>query len=95
MWAADGRAGGVPDPTKAGPAWIQIGTEGGLLPAPVVIPATPINYEENTRSITITSVGVHGLWLGPAERADVIVDFSKCQGKVEMSYSQQSRNVLF
>ncbi len=39
---------------NAGPAWIQIGTEGGLLPAPVVIPPTPINYEQNTRSITIT-----------------------------------------
>ena len=77
MWAADGRNGGVPDPRTAGPAWIQIGSEGGLLPKPVVIPATPVNYEQNPRSITITSVGVHGLWLGPAERADVIVDFSQ------------------
>ncbi len=77
MWPGDGRAGGVPDPRRAGPPWIQIGSEGGLLPAPVVIPATPVNYEQNTRSITITSVGVHGLWLGPAERADVIVDFSQ------------------
>src|SRR5205807_4073364 len=45
MWAADGRAGGAPDPRQAGPAWIQIGSEGGLLPAPVVIPPTAINYE--------------------------------------------------
>jgi len=87
MWPADGRAGGVPDPRTAGPAWIQIGTEGGLLPAPVVIPATPINYEQNTRSITITSVGTHGLWLGPAERADVIVDFSKFAGKTLILYN--------
>jgi FtsP/CotA-like multicopper oxidase with cupredoxin domain len=77
MWAADGRAGGAPDPRKAGPPWIQIGSEGGLLPSPVVIPATPVNYEQNTRSITIGSVAMHGLWLGPAERADVIVDFSQ------------------
>jgi len=77
MWAADGRAGGAPDPRRAGPPWVQIGTEGGLLPSPVVIPATPINFEQNTRSITITSVAVHGLWIGPAERADVIVDFSQ------------------
>ena len=77
MWAADGRLGGAPDPRRAGPPWIQIGSEGGLLPAPVVIPATAINYEQNTRSITITSVAVHGLWLGPAERADAIVDFSQ------------------
>src|SRR5579864_860680 len=70
MWAADGRFGGVPDPTTAGPAWVQIGTEGGLLPAPVVIPATPANFEYNTRSVTVTNVAAHGLWLGPAERAD-------------------------
>ena len=64
MWAADGRVGGAPDPRTAGPAWIQIGSEGGLLPAPVVIPPTAINYEQNMRSITVTSVAVHGLWLG-------------------------------
>jgi FtsP/CotA-like multicopper oxidase with cupredoxin domain len=87
MWAADGRAGGVPDPRNAGPAWIQIGSEGGLLPKPVVIPATPVNYEQNPRSITITSVGVHGLWLGPAERADVIVDFSAFSGKTLILYN--------
>ena len=87
MWAADGRAGGAPDPRNAGPAWVQIGSEGGLLPAPVVIPSTPINYELNTRSITITSVGVHGLWLGPAERADVIVDFSQFAGKTLILYN--------
>jgi FtsP/CotA-like multicopper oxidase with cupredoxin domain len=87
MWAADGRAGGSPDPRNAGPPWVQIGSEGGLLPAPAVIPATPINYEQNTRSITITSVAVHGLWLGPAERADVIVDFSQFAGKTLILYN--------
>jgi FtsP/CotA-like multicopper oxidase with cupredoxin domain len=87
MWAADGRAGGAPDPRNAGPAWIEIGSEGGLLPAPVVIPPTPINYEQNTRSITITSVAMHGLWLGPAERADVIVDFSQFAGKTLILYN--------
>ena len=87
MWAADGRAGGSPDPRNAGPAWIQIGTEGGLLPAPVVIPPTPVNYEQNVRSITVGSVAVHGLWLGPAERADVIVDFSKFAGKTLILYN--------
>ena len=77
MWAADGRAGGAPDPTMAGPPFIQIGTEGGLLPAAVVIPSMPTGYEANPRSVTITNVSVHGLWLGTAERADAIVDFSK------------------
>lgn len=87
MWAADGRNGGAPDPRTAGPAWIQIGSEGGLLPAPVVIPPTAINYEQNMRSITVTSVAVHGLWLGPAERADVIVDFSQFAGKTLILYN--------
>ena len=87
MWAADGRAGGAPDPRNAGPAWVQIGSEGGLLPAPVVIPPTPINYEQNTRSITIGSVAMHGLWLGPAERADVFVDFSQFAGKTLILYN--------
>jgi FtsP/CotA-like multicopper oxidase with cupredoxin domain len=87
MWAADGRAGGAPDPRNAGPPWIQIGSEGGLLPAPVVIPATPVNYEQNVRSITVGSVAMHGLWLGPAERADVVVDFSHFAGKTIILYN--------
>jgi FtsP/CotA-like multicopper oxidase with cupredoxin domain len=40
-WPTDGRAGGVPDPATIGPSFIQIGTEGGLLPAPAVIPNQP------------------------------------------------------
>jgi FtsP/CotA-like multicopper oxidase with cupredoxin domain len=87
MWGADGRAGGVPDPRTAGPPFIQIGTEGGLLPAPVVIPSMPTGYEANTRSVTITNVSVHGLWLGPAERADAIVDFSAFAGKTLILYN--------
>ncbi|HWU38152.1 MAG TPA: hypothetical protein VN203_10955, partial [Candidatus Acidoferrum sp.] len=87
MWAADGRSGGSPDPRNAGPPWVQIGTEGGLLASPVVIPATPVNYEQNTRSVTVTNVAVHGLWLGPAERADVIVDFSQFLGRTLILYN--------
>lgn len=86
-WPTNARAGGVPDPTTAGPPWIQIGTEGGLLPAPVVIPATPVTYEINPRSITITNIGIHGLLLGPAERADVVVDFSAFAGKTLIVYN--------
>jgi FtsP/CotA-like multicopper oxidase with cupredoxin domain len=87
MWYAEGGTSGAPDPRNAGPAWIQIGSEGGLLPAPVVIPPTPINYELNTRSVTVTNVAVHGLWLGPAERADVIVDFSQFANKTLILYN--------
>jgi FtsP/CotA-like multicopper oxidase with cupredoxin domain len=75
-WPTDGRAGGVPDPTTAGPEMIQIGSEGGFLPAPVVLPNTPIGYNYNRRDITVLNVENKTLFLGPAERADVIIDFS-------------------
>ena len=76
-WPTDARVGGVPDPLKAGPPIIQIGTEGGFLPSPVVIPSTPIGYVYNRRDIVVLNVSDHALFLGPAERADVIIDFSK------------------
>jgi FtsP/CotA-like multicopper oxidase with cupredoxin domain len=76
-WPTDGRDGGVPDPITAGPPVIRIGTEGGFLPAPVVIPSTPIGYEYNRRNIVVLNVSNHSLYLGPAERADIIIDFSQ------------------
>ncbi len=75
-WPTDSRPEGVPDPLTAGPPIIQIGTDAGLLPRPAVIPSTPTNYEYNRRSITVLNVFSHGLFLMPAERADVIVDFA-------------------
>jgi FtsP/CotA-like multicopper oxidase with cupredoxin domain len=86
-WPTDGRDGGVPDPAAAGPAWLQIGTEGGLLPALSVVPATPIGYDYNRRAITVLNVLNHGLFLGPAERADVVVDFSAYAGKTLILYN--------
>ena len=76
-WPTDGRVGGVPNPKSVGPSMIQIGNEGGLLPAAVVLPNTPVGYEYFRRTITVLNVTNHTLLLGPAERADVIVDFSK------------------
>lgn len=75
-WPTDGRAGGVPDPTTVGPNIIQIGTEGGFLPAAVDLPNQPVNFDYNRRSITVLNVLDKTLYLGPAERADVIIDFS-------------------
>ncbi|MDD5772675.1 MAG: putative Ig domain-containing protein [bacterium] len=86
-WPTDGRDGGVPDPLSIGPSMIQIGTEGGLLPAPVVIPSTPIAYEYNRRNIVVLNVTNHALFLGPAERADVVIDFSAYAGKTLILYS--------
>ncbi len=76
-WPTDGRAGGVPDPALSGPNIIQIGSEGGLLPEPVIHPNQPINYDYNRRSITVLNVLEKNLFLGPAERGDVVIDFSQ------------------
>jgi FtsP/CotA-like multicopper oxidase with cupredoxin domain len=92
-WPTDGRDGGVPDPATAGPPIIEIASEGGVLPSPAVIPSTPIGYEYNRRSITVLNVFDHGLLLGPAERADVVVDFSKFAGKTLILYNDAAAPV--
>jgi FtsP/CotA-like multicopper oxidase with cupredoxin domain len=89
-WPTDGRDGGVPDPLTAGPAIVQIGNEAGLLPNPVVIPSTPIGYEYNRKSITVLNIFNHGLLMGPAERAQVLVDFSKYAGKTLILYNDSA-----
>jgi FtsP/CotA-like multicopper oxidase with cupredoxin domain len=72
----DGRNGGVPDVRARGPQMIQIGTEGGFLSAPAVLPNQPVGYNYNRRDIVVLNVSTRNLTLGPAERADVVVDFS-------------------
>ena len=83
----DGRAGGVPDVRAAGPAMVQIASEGGILPAPVVLSNTPVGYNYNRRDIVVLNVSNKTLFMGPAERADVIVDFSKFAGKTLILYN--------
>ena len=83
----DNRAGGVPDPRNIGPSMVQIGTEGGFLPTPVVWPNIPVGFERNPKNIVIGNVSQHNLWLGPAERADVIIDFSQFAGKTVILYN--------
>ena len=83
----DGREGGVPDPALMGPSMIQIGTEGGFLPTPVIQPNIPIGYDRDPKSITIGNIKEHNLFLAPAERADVIIDFSQFAGKTVILYN--------
>ena len=85
----DDRVGGVPDPARRGPAMIQIGTEGGFLPGPAVIKNQPVNYVMNKRDITVGNIAPnqHSLYLGGAERADVLVDFSNFAGKTLILYN--------
>ena len=83
----DDRVGGVPNPNFAGPSFIQVGTEGGLLPKSVRIENQPVNYVMNKRDITVGNVAQKALFLGPAERADVLVDFSQFAGKTLVLYN--------
>jgi FtsP/CotA-like multicopper oxidase with cupredoxin domain len=78
-----------PDTTLSpvGPSWIQIGTEGGFLPAPVVVPNQPITWITDPTRFDVGNVDQHALLLAPAERADVIVDFSKYAGKTLILYN--------
>jgi len=85
--APDGREGGIPDPATKGPDWIQIGTEGGFLPEPVVIPSQPVTWNGDPTLFNFGNVQDHSLLLGTAERADVIVDFSQYAGKTLILYN--------
>lgn len=87
VWPTDGRDGGVPDPAATGPSMIQIGNDSGFLPNPAVLPNQPIDYEYGRRSITVLNVSSKNLLLGPAERADVVVDFSKYAGQTLILYN--------
>jgi FtsP/CotA-like multicopper oxidase with cupredoxin domain len=91
-WPADGREGGVPDPATRGPAWIQIGSEGGFLPGPALLPNHPVMWNTDPTMFNVGNVlqqnqGGGTLILGPAERGDVIVDFSKFAGKTLILYN--------
>ncbi len=72
----------------AGPDWIQIGTEGGFLPAPAVVDGQqPTTWITDPTRFDVGNVDQHSLLLAPAERADAIVDFSKFAGKTLILYN--------
>jgi FtsP/CotA-like multicopper oxidase with cupredoxin domain len=87
LWPTDGREGGVPNPAAMGPSWVQIGTEGGFLPQPAVIPNQPVTWNANPTTFNFGNIVDHSLLLGTAERADVIVDFSQYAGKTLIVYN--------
>jgi FtsP/CotA-like multicopper oxidase with cupredoxin domain len=86
-WPTDGRDGGVPDPAFMGPSFIRIGTEGGFLPAPVVVQNQPVTWIRDFLMFMFGIVDKHALELGPAERADVIIDFSGYANKTLLLYN--------
>ncbi len=73
--------------SPAGPAWLQIGTEGGFLPAPVVIPNQVTTWIINPTRFDVGNVDKHSLLIAPAERADVVVDFTQYAGKTLILYN--------
>jgi FtsP/CotA-like multicopper oxidase with cupredoxin domain len=83
----DGTVFPTPVVGTEGPNWIQFGTEGGFLPAPVVIPAQPTTWVNDPTVFNAGNVDKHSLLLGPAERADVVVDFSQFAGQTLILYN--------
>jgi FtsP/CotA-like multicopper oxidase with cupredoxin domain len=80
----------TPDTTlsPAGPDWIHIGTEGGFLPKPVVVDGQQVTtWITDPTRFDVGNVDLHSLLLAPAERADVIVDFSQFAGKTLILYN--------
>ena len=74
--------------SPAGPDWIQIGTEGGFLPAPVVVDGQQVTtWITDPTRFDVGNVDKHSLLLAPAERADVIVDFSRFAGQTLILYN--------
>lgn len=89
----------VPTPDTMGPPIISIGNEGGILPQWVQHDAIPAQYDYNRRSATVLNLSqnndytqqcnpeCHGLYLGPAERADFVVDFAPYAGRTLILYN--------
>jgi len=74
--------------SPAGPDWIQIGTEGGFLPKPVVVNGHQVTtWITDPTRFDVGNVDQHSLLVAPAERADVIVDFSKFAGQTLILYN--------
>ena len=72
---------GVPDPSTAGPSIIQFGNESGFLPTPVVHQPTPMRFG-------LTGEEIAGdFYLGSAERADTVIDFSQFAGQTLIMYN--------
>ena len=75
-WPNDGRVEGVPNPNKLGPDIIYLGTEGGFLPKPVLLTGQPITFVTDPTAFNVGNVADFNLFMGPAERADILIDFT-------------------
>ena len=82
----DGNVGFLPDtgPGSKGPDFVVIGTEGGFLPKAAVVPS---NHPMDVAGYYAHDPMRYGLVLAGAERADVLIDFSGCQGSTFILYN--------
>jgi spore coat protein A, manganese oxidase len=70
------------DMAQNAPAALQIGAEGGFLPKPVLVStSTPFSLDP------VTGLPLGSLFLAPAERADLILDFGSYAGKNIVLYT--------
>ncbi|MEI8169573.1 MAG: multicopper oxidase domain-containing protein [Rhodoferax sp.] len=94
---SDLRTSGVPDPKTAGPNIIRFANEGGLLQKPVVHtpkPMTGFGDTNNSGPFTLMRDSTGGdFYLGGAERADTVIDFSQYAGKTLILYNDSSAPV--
>jgi spore coat protein A len=87
-------AGGVPTNTAfvnnatGDASWLQIGTEGGFLSKPAKVPSSvPVQVQDDGTGATDPSLIQRSLIVAPAERPDVIVDFSGYAGQSVILYN--------
>jgi spore coat protein A len=82
-------ADGQPDFSSRGPDFLVIGTEGGFLGRPVLVPSNqPLHRIPSDASPDVDAANHGGsLLTAPAERLDVIVDFKGFEGKSLMLYN--------
>jgi len=80
-------ASGVPDQSMAGPSWITDRHRGRLPACSSRNPAQADNLEHQPHYVQLRNVNGSCAVAGPAERADVLVDFSAYAGKTLILYN--------
>jgi spore coat protein A len=83
LYAESSTSRGDPELSAKGPDFVQIGSEGGFLPAAVWVSSG--NAFSN--AFDAHDPGTYSLLLAPAERADVLVNFSACAGSSFILYN--------
>ena len=92
-WPNDGRVEGVPNPNFLGPDILYLGTEGGFLPKPVLLTGQPLTWVGDPTFFNAGNIDMFNLFLGPAERADVIIDFTNYANQELIFYNDASAAV--